>query len=126
MRAVANGDPTYIGYLYGSALNHGFPQYFRDFNAAFLALPALPSKILPGAASAPDVVVRSIPTPRNGTYLAVANTGVKAQPSVTVKLPVKGSSVTNAATGASVPLNADGASVTLNMGPAQLQSLLIQ
>jgi len=126
VRAVANGDPTYIGYLYGSALNHGFPQYFRDFNAAFLALPALPSKILPGAASAPDVVVRSIPTPRNGTYLAVANTGVKAQPSVTVKLPVKGNSVTNAATGANIPLNADGASVTLNMGPAQLQSLLIQ
>lgn len=126
VRAFANGDPTYIGYLYGSALNHGFPQYFRDFNAAFLALPALPSTILAGAASAPDVVVRSIPTPRNGTYLAVANTGVKAQPAVTVKLPVRARSATNAATGANIPLNPDGASVTLDMGPAQLQSLLIQ
>jgi hypothetical protein len=57
-RAVANGDPRYIGYLNGNTMVRGFPQYVRAFNAAFLALPALPSKVLGNASSDPEVVVR--------------------------------------------------------------------
>ena len=40
--AMANGDPTMIGYLVGNNFERGFPMYVRDFNANFLALPALP------------------------------------------------------------------------------------
>ena len=58
--AMANGDPTMIGYLVGSNYGRGFPGYVRDFNANFLALPALPStdragcRLRPGHRRAPD------------------------------------------------------------------------
>lgn len=123
--AVANGDPTLMGYLSSSIFNQGFPEYFRDFNAAYLALPALPSKVVAGATSTPGVVVREIATPAHGTYLAVANTGLAAQPNVVVRLPAKGK-VTNAATGESLAVSADGTSVKLAMKPCQLQSLRIE
>jgi hypothetical protein len=125
VRAVAYGDPTYLGALEGNTLSHGFPEYVRDFNAAFLALPALPSTILTGATVTPDVVVRSIPTPKNGTYLLVANVGLAAQPKVTIKLPAKGT-ITNAATGESLATSADGTSLTLAMGSSQMKALLLQ
>lgn len=123
--AVANGDPTMLGYLSSAIFNQGFPEYFRDFNAAYLALPALPSKVVADATATPGVVVRQIPTPAHGTYLAVANTGLTAQPNVIVRLPAKGK-VTNAATGESLPVSADGTSVKLAMKPCQLQSLRIE
>ncbi len=62
-RAVAYGDPFYLGSLTGNTNNRGFPRYVRRFHAAFLALPALPSRVLPKAASDPEVVVRAITTP---------------------------------------------------------------
>ena len=52
--AMAHGDPTMIGYLTGGNFGRGFPGYVRNFNANFLALPALPSTIVPGAASDSD------------------------------------------------------------------------
>ena len=48
---MAHGDPTMIGYLVGCNFGRGFPQYVRNFNANFLALPALPSQVVPQAAS---------------------------------------------------------------------------
>jgi len=86
-RAVANGDPWYIGYLAGNSFNRGYPEYVRRFNQAFLALPALPSKIVPGACADPQIAVRRIPTPANGTYYALVNTGLVAKRDVTVRLP---------------------------------------
>ncbi|MDX9980822.1 MAG: hypothetical protein RBU25_12425 [Lentisphaeria bacterium] len=73
--AVAQGDPTQIGYLVGSNFGRGFPQYAREFNANFLALPALPSAVLAGATDQPAVVVRAIDAGEHGLYLAVVNTG---------------------------------------------------
>jgi hypothetical protein len=73
--AVAHSDPTQIGYLVGSNFGRGFPQYAREFNANFLALPALPSTVLAGAADQQAVVVRAIDTGKHGLYLAVVNTG---------------------------------------------------
>lgn len=86
-RALANGDPRYIGYLYGNSLQRGFPQYVRAFYAAFLALPALPSRRLDNAASHPDVVVRAIPTPKDGVWFAIINTGMR--PAENVRLSAK-------------------------------------
>ena len=62
-RAVANGDPSDIGYLSGNNFQRGFPEYARAFNTAFLSLPALPSVVVAGASSDKEVVVRQIVTP---------------------------------------------------------------
>ena len=121
-RAVAYGDPTYLGYLVGLNFNTGFPEYVRTFNAAFLSLPALPSKVLPGAASDPEVVVRAIPTDRDGTYLAVVNVGLAGKEDVAVELPGEGT-VTDAATGEA--LARDGDEITLSLYPCQLRALRV-
>ena len=48
-----------LGYLLGGNLGRGFPQYVREFNANFLALPALPSERLSGASDDKEIVVRA-------------------------------------------------------------------
>ncbi len=88
-RAVALADPTQIGFLCGSGYSTGFPDQVRRFNQAFLALPALPSVCLPGAASDREVVVREIRTAGHGTWFAVANTAFTTKRSVKVALPTK-------------------------------------
>ena len=85
--AMANGDPTEIGYLSGGNFGRGFPEYVRAFNTAFLSLPALPSRIVTGASSDPEIIVREIVTEGKGTYYALVNTGMKAKTNVTIKLP---------------------------------------
>jgi hypothetical protein len=89
-RAVAAGDPRNLGYLCASSFSTGFPGPVRRFNEAFLAVPALPSTLVPGAASDPEVVVREVRTPRSGTYYYVVNTSLRAKPAVTVRLPARG------------------------------------
>ncbi len=85
-RAVANGDPWYIGYLSGNSFNRGYPEYVRRFNRAFLALPALSSEVVKAACTDPDIVVRRIRTPANGTYYALVNTGLTAKQGVALRL----------------------------------------
>ena len=121
-RAVANGDPRFIGYLSSTSFNRGFPDYVRAFNQAFLALPALPSTVLSGAATDASVVVRQIDAGTNGKYLAIVNTSVKQVNGVTITLPA-GSSVTDAATGAAVTVTAG--KTTMSMYPGQLRSLRV-
>ncbi len=121
--AVANGDPTYIGYLSGGTFARGFPEYARDFNTAFLALPALPSKQIPDAASDSEVIVRAISTPEHGTYLAVVNTGLDTKQNVTIALPTQGT-ITDAATGQA--LETSGGKLTVSLYPCQLIALRIQ
>jgi hypothetical protein len=120
--AMANGDPDYIGYLVGRTFMRGFPQYVRNFNTAYLSLPALPSERLSGAASNEQVVVRQIKTPKNGTYLAVVNTGMTDATTVKVKIPA--GKVTDAATGE--VLKASGRAVELTMYPYQLRALHVE
>ena len=121
-RAVAYGDPRFIGYLVGNSFARGFPEYVRDFNAAFLSLPALPSEIAVGAASDREVIVRRIATKKHGTWLAVVNTALVEKKGVVVSLPA--GKVTNAATGA--PLSAPGGKLTMSLRPAQLVSLHVR
>ena len=95
--AMAHGDPTMIGYLVGANFGRGFPEYVRNFNANYLALPALPSTLVPQATADAEVVVRRIDTDRHGTWIAVINTSLKAKPNVSVSLPA--GQVTDAVTG---------------------------
>ncbi len=118
--AMANGDPTLIGYLCGSNFGRGFPQAVRDFNANFLALPALPSTRLEGTCSDPSVVVRMTDAGKHGTYVAVVNTSWTERNRVRVKLPVSGR-VKALASGATLAHSGD--SVTLDLHPYQLLSL---
>lgn len=92
-RAVAYAAPRNIAYLSGSSFSTGFPEVMRRFNQAFLAVPALPSKQVEGAASNPEVVVREIPTPKNGTYYYVVNTSMQKLSGIAVKFPAKGTPV---------------------------------
>ena len=95
------------------------PAYVRSFNQAFLALPALPSEIVAGASSDPEVVVRAIKTEKNGTYYSVVNIGFGEKKDVVITLP-GASSIDDAATGK--PLVASN-KVTVSMYPAQLLAL---
>ena len=120
--AMANGDPAMIGYLVGNNFGRGFPLAVRDFNANFLALPALPSTRVEGACSDPAVAVRTIAAGRHGTYVAVVNTAWSARKQVRVKLPGAGT-VTALAAGVTVARVGEG--VTLDLGPYQLVSLRV-
>lgn len=122
-RAVAHGDPRFIGYLLSNTLARGFPQYARDFNRAFLALPALPGRILENAASDTEVVVRMIDAGKDGTYLAVVNTGFSSKKAVTITLPKEGR-LTNAAL--NTPLSTKDGKLSLDFYPGQLYSLLVR
>lgn len=122
-RAMANGNPRYIGYVWGNNYSRGFPQYVRNFNTAFLSLPALPSEVVESAASDSEVVVRKIPTEQHGTYLAVVNTGLTDKADVTITLPQAGK-VTNAVTGEEIA--AEEGKITLSLYPCQLISLHVE
>ena len=117
--AMANGDPTMIGYLVGNNFGRGFPQYVRDFNMNFLSLPALPSKRLAGAATDPAVVVREIKTEKHGTWYAVVNTSMETKKGVALTLPAKGA-MADAATGAEL----DG--LTFGLYPSQLRAIHVK
>lgn len=119
-RAVANGDPTMIGCLVGSNFGRGFPQYVREFNANFLALPALPSERLAKAGDDPEVVVRVIRTPSQGTYLAVINIGLTNKPAARVRLPHSGAAREVIS---DRPLSARDGVVSLALHPCQLLTL---
>jgi hypothetical protein len=121
--AVANGDPTMIGYLSGGNFARGFPRYVRAFNAAYLALPALPSSIVQNAASDSKVIVRRIKTPSHGTYFAIVNTAMTDRKDVSITLPSSGNT-TDAATGIAIPLG--GGKITLSLHPFELRAILVK
>ena len=93
--AMANGDVANIGYLIGSCFASGFPEVARAFNGNFLALPALPSKVVKGACDDPEVVVREIDCSKygQGTYYAIVHVGKTDKRDVSVRLPRAGASV---------------------------------
>jgi hypothetical protein len=121
--AMANGDPTMFGYLVGSNFGRGFPRHVRDFNANFLALPALPSTRVDGASSDKDVVVRAIRTEKHGTYVAVINTAPTSKRGVTVDLKTAGR-LRALAEGTRVAVS--GAAATLDLRPCQLVAMRIE
>ena len=120
--AVANGDPTMIGYLVGGNFGRGFPVYVRNFNSNYLALPALPSQVLSDAASDREVVVRSIATQKHGTWIAVVNTSLRGKEKVELKLPA--GRVSDAVTGE--PIARQAGKINLALYPFQLRSFRIQ
>lgn len=88
-RAVAYGDPRFINYLSSSDFSRGFPEYTRAFNAAYLALPALPSTVVASAANDAEVIVRETKT-AHGTFYAVVNIGLGSKADIKLTLPATG------------------------------------
>lgn len=126
-RAMAYGDPRYIGYLASNNFNRGFPQYARAFNRAFLALPALPSKLLTNASPDAEIVTRAIEAGQHGTYLSVVNVGLARKSAVFVRLPVSarpGTRVVDAASGASLTIK-NGTVLVGAMEPCSLRALRV-
>lgn len=119
--AMATGDPTMVGYLVGSNFGRGFPEAVREFNANYLALPALPSQRLDSATDDPDVVVRGIETGTHGTHLAVVNPTRHAKRAVRIQLPEGVTTVEALATGA--PLATPEGVLTLDLQAYQVVSL---
>jgi hypothetical protein len=120
--AMANGDPTMIGYLVGGNFGRGFPAYVRNFNANYLALPALASRVVKDAASDSEVVVRRIVTAEHGTWIAVINTSLNGKQNVSITLPH--GQATDAVSGESVSTAAG--KLRLDMYPCQLRSFRVQ
>ena len=121
--AVAQGDPTRIGYLVGGNFGRGFPQFVRRFHANFLALPALPSQRLPDASDDREIVVRAIRTPSQGTYLGVVNTGLVRKEHVQVRVP-QGGVVQNAVAGTVQPVRQG--CVEIDLDPFELRSFRVE
>jgi hypothetical protein len=82
----------------------------------------LPSQVLPNAASDDEVVVRSIPTEKHGTWIAVINTSLHSKQEARISLP-KGR-ITDAVTAASLPV-VEG-KITLDLYPCQLRTFRVQ
>ncbi|HAI12565.1 MAG TPA: hypothetical protein DCM28_12735 [Phycisphaerales bacterium] len=120
--AMANGNPTIIGYLSGGNYARGFPLYVRNFNLNFMALPALPSKVVSNASSDSKVIVRQIDAGKEGVYCYAVNTNM-TDTQATITLPADGK-VTALQTGQ--PLTTQGGKITVNMYPYQLISWRIQ
>jgi hypothetical protein len=118
-RAVAAGDPWYLGALCASSYSSGFPDAVRRFNEAFLAVPALPSVVKIGAASDAAVVVREVPTARHGTYYYVINTAMQPNRGVTVHLASRGALRDLVA---HTPVVAQGGALRLDLEPGELRS----
>ncbi len=116
-RAVAYGDPRNIAYLSGSSFSTWNPEVMRRFNQAFLAVPALPSKLVPNLSSDHDVIVREISTLRHGTYYYVVNTSMHGKKDVIVTLPGD-KAVVDLLTGSELPSQ----SLKLNLASAQLNA----
>lgn len=120
-RAVANGDPHYFGYLASNSFNRGFPGYVRQFNAHYLALPALTSVRRDDLSSDSNIVVRTIETPAHGQWMMVINTGLTEQFNATISLPASSGQVINAVT--LQPIALKEGKLQLDLYPGQLLSL---
>jgi hypothetical protein len=120
-RAVAYGDARNIGFLCASNFSTGFPLQVRRFVQAFVAVPALPSRFVAGAASDADVVVREVATEHDGTYYWVVNPTWYAKAAVRVTFPAAGERV-DLVTGRKM-----GSGVlTLSLEPAGLRAYHVQ
>ena len=99
--AMANGDPVNLGYFIGSCFARGFPEPVREFNQNFMALPALPSRVVKNACDDPNVVLREIDCTKwgLGRYYALVHTGASASSAVRVKIPGGAREVTMLASG---------------------------
>ena len=121
-RAVAYGDPWFIGNQAGHNYSRGFPFYTREFNRNFLALPALKSKVIANVTDNKNIVVRKIDAGKFGNYFAIVNIGLKPLRSVALKLPDSGT-IIDAADDKKI---GSGNALNINMYPGQLRAILVK
>ncbi len=121
-KAVALGNPNYLGYLASNCWNHGFPKYARRFYANYLSLPALPGEVEQGATNSPDVVVRKIATDRYGTWYAIVNLGYESR-RASIRIGAKGI-VRHAPTGTEI--GSGPGTFVLELEPFELVSLHVR
>lgn len=121
--AVAKGDPTRLGYLTGSTFQHGFPQYVRAFNQAYLALPALPSVLIQQEKYGKEWV-RKIEASQNRVWYAVCNLAYTDQSVQIDDLP-QGKTLIDCVTGNRISIPRSG-TVKIPFGPMSLRSFRLE
>ncbi|MFH1476073.1 MAG: hypothetical protein ABIH24_01070, partial [Verrucomicrobiota bacterium] len=131
--SMAHADPTRIMINMHEPLQRGFPQYARDFAAAYLALPAIQSEVLADAVQPQDnaIVVRQYKTDY-GIYMAVINRAFdlkERQVKITVKAePAAVATVQDLVTGKDLTFEPDGRdriSLAVAIQPMQLRSFCV-
>jgi len=131
--SMAQADPTRIMVNAHEPLQRGFPKYAREFAAAYLALPSMPSEILVGAVQpqGKEIVVRQYKTDY-GIYLAVINRAFDLKEravTLTVKVPPADvMSVQDLVTGQPIDFESafqDTLRFTVNTRSMQLQSFCV-
>ncbi|MCL4731124.1 MAG: hypothetical protein KJ044_11885, partial [Planctomycetes bacterium] len=122
-RAVALGDPNYLGYCSSNSWNHGFPHYARRFYANYLCWPALPSTVQSGASPDPEVIVRRVNAAAHGTYFAVVNLGTTTK-ALNLNLGSAAGTITHPATG--TVLGNAGTPLAVTLEPCELLVLKVQ
>ncbi len=125
--ACFHGDPNVITrttYTYG----WGWLDRWRQFAAAFLALPDMTGQVIDNAVApaSADVRVRVYPT-SSGTYVGVVHRGTQAG-KFTISVPAAGATVVDQVTGQTIPAQRSGERMTfaVEMTPMQLQSFVIR
>ena len=93
------------------ALNLNWTNTGTDFNANFLALPALPSKVVANASADKDIVARVIDAGAKDKWVFAVNTSPNAKTGVTINFgagklqPLSDSAAKGTVTGASVKID---------------------
>jgi hypothetical protein len=124
VESMAKGNPVNIGYLLGQVFARGYPIPAREFNRNFLALPALPSKLIEGACEDKDVYLREIDCSKyipGKKYYALVHTGWTPKKSVRVKFPGNMNSLKLPAYDKSIKLS--NGVLEINLRPWQLLAL---
>jgi len=128
INAMANGDPVNLGYLMGSNYTRGFPEPVREFNRNFLSLPALPSIVVKGACSDPEVILKEIDCSKYGVkakYYALVHVGWKEKRDVTVKIPEANGEIVLPAYGNTLPVK-NGVILFKKLKPLQLIAMRLE
>ncbi|MBQ9432298.1 MAG: hypothetical protein IJU44_12190 [Kiritimatiellae bacterium] len=128
INAMANGDPVNLGYLMGSNYTRGFPEPVREFNRNFLSLPALPSIVVKGACSDPEVILREIDCSKYGVkakYYALVHVGWKEKRDVAVKIPEANGEIVLPAYGNTLPVK-NGVILFKKLKPLQLIAMRLE
>ncbi|MDZ7616909.1 MAG: hypothetical protein U1E05_07895, partial [Patescibacteria group bacterium] len=119
--AVAKGDPTAIGYLTGNTFQRGFPRQVLAFNRAYLALPALPSRLIQAEKYGKEWV-RKIDAGENRVWFAVCNLAFEP-----ARIPVDGlpaGVLVDCSSGEQIPIR--NGSATVSSEAMSLRSFRLQ
>ena len=122
--AMTYGDPVNIGYLVGSTFSRGFPGPVREFNANYLALPAIKSEKFKKSCDDKDVTLRMIDCGDKGRFFYIVHKGFLPKKDVAIHFPKGTGTLRAIVSGEEYTPDQQGVVVVDELKPVQLLSLL--